>query len=368
MTPLPKFRYLIYVPDASSVNVINDWGIDNSLTTTDIDIALSQPFSVAAVRVMFNKPNVFNYTPALSAIDLSKFDLVILSDIEYSQICEIKIWAEQNQIVNYVVALGGLNHNEQLDKTCMVYRPWWAYNLLRHNPVYQDTHAAEKPYLFEALLGARRPHRDYVMMALDKIGLLDRSLVTYRDCFPYGVINKMSERFQKIFYDTPLQWPYVSPNLKPEWEVRDSITNTVSSIMPYGIYQQTYYSIVCETQGTGNEFFMSEKITKCLLAGRIFVLFGPANFISKLHELGFRTWSSLLDESYDTEQIDEVRFEKAMQQVMKLAWFKDPKNVRLQIADVLKHNRVRFASLEEEYKQKMHDLLYAHIPKHHWLF
>ena len=368
MSDAPTFRYPIYTPDSSCPNVIEDWGIGESKTTTDINSALAQPFSIAAVRVLFNSPDVFNYDPALSRVDLSEFDLVILSDIEYSQINEIKEWAEKNQIFNYVLALGGLCHTEQIDSSCMVYRPWWVYNHVLRLNEYQDTHLEQKPFLFEALLGARRPHRDYVMMALDKTGLLDCSLVTYRDCFIGGIIDKTSQAFQERFYDTPLQWPYVSPNINPDWEVSDKITNgNVSLIVPYEIYRRTHYSIICETHGTGNVFFLAEKIAKCLFAGRIFVLFGPPNFLSKLNELGFQTWSSLIDESYDAELRDEIRFEKAMQQVMRLAWFENPKNMLWRIEAILQHNRDRFSSMQLQYKYEMYNLLHSHIPDEHWL-
>ena len=293
MTYPAKFRYPVYQPASQSIDVTADWGLGRFETTNDPALALSQPWSVAAVRVLCNEPGVFDYDPALADMDLSQFDLVLLSDIEYYSVKEIRAWIEKNKIQRYVLAVGGLVQGEELDQSCMVYRPWWAYNLLRHNE-YQDTYQDQKPYMFEALLGARRPHRDYVMMAMDKTGLLDRSIVTYRDCFEGKLIDRNCDQFQQTFYDTPLQWPYVSANLDPAWEVTDNITRSISPYVPWNIYQRSHYSIVCETLGTGTTFFWSEKVTKCLLARRIFVFFGAQGFLARMRQLGFETFSRSL--------------------------------------------------------------------------
>ncbi len=367
MTYPAKFRYPVYQPASQSIDVTADWGQGRFETTNDPALALSQPWSVAAVRVLCNEPGVFDYDPALADMDLSQFDLVLLSDIEYYSVKEIRAWIEKNKIQRYVLAVGGLVQGEELDQSCMVYRPWWAYNLLRHNE-YQDTYQDQKPYMFEALLGARRPHRDYVMMAMDKTGLLDRSIVTYRDCFKGKLIDRNCDQFQQTFYDTPLQWPYVSANLDPAWEVTNNITHSISPYVPWNIYQRSHYSIVCETLGTGDTFFWSEKVTKCLLARRIFVFFGAQGFLARMRELGFATFNSILDESYDEHPVDSIRFERAMHQVLQLAYFENPKVLYKRIQAILDHNQARLRSYQIQFQATMSDLLHQHIAGGHWLW
>ncbi len=367
MTYPAKFRYPVYQPASQSIDVTADWGQGRFETTNDPALALSQPWSVAAVRVLCNEPGVFDYDPALADMDLSQFDLVLLSDIEYYSVKEIRAWIGKNKIQRYVLALGGLVQGEELDQSCMVYRPWWAYNLLRHNE-YQDTYQDQKPYMFEALLGARRPHRDYVMMAMDKTALLDRSIVTYRDCFEGKLIDRNCDQFQQTFYDTPLKWPYVSANLDPAWEVTHNITRSISPYVPWNIYQRSHYSIVCETLGTGTTFFWSEKVTKCLLARRIFVFFGAQGFLARMRELGFETFGSILDESYDEHPVDSIRFERAMHQVLQLAYFENPKVLYERIQTILDHNQSRLRSYQIQFQATMSDLLHQHIEGGHWLW
>lgn len=324
-----KFRYPVYNPCIDTVDVAADWGDFD--TTQCYQTALSQPFSVAAVRVFYDEPWVFNFDPVIAQLDVTAFDLVLLSDIEYYSQKQILDWVKSKGIKNYVLAVGGLN-NELLDSN-VVYRPYWAKSYLEKNSFGQlDT--SDRPYMFDCMLGARRPHRDYVMLALTRTGVLDKSIVTYRDCFPGGFVNSDSEHMAAQFPGTKLNWPYVSPNLDPSWEVADKINNQVNLVSPVNIFQKTNYSIVTETIGTGNSFFLSEKTTKCMSNYRPFVVFGPRHYLKNLRELGFQTFDTVIDESYDNEPVDSVRFQKAMMQVLQLTYFESVESV---------YNRVRFA-------------------------
>lgn len=357
------FKYPVYNPCWHTVDVAYDWGITN--TTQDIEVALAQPFSVAAIRVLYTEPTIHNYDPNFSPGDLSKFDLVLLSDIEYHTQEEIEAWIAKQGFKNYILAVGGINAGDQL-KENQVYRPYWMRNFLLKNTESQNHFLQNKPYLFDVLLGARRPHRDFVMLALDKVGLLDSSIVTYRDCFPGAVVDNQSVEFQNLFPETPLQWPYVSPHLNSEWEVTNNVNNQVSYVSPVEIYRKTWYSIVCETHGTGTNFFLSEKIPKAIFNRRIFVLFGPAGHLAKLRELGFETFSNLIDESYDNEPKDYKRFQMAMHQVMQLAWFEDPAKIYQSAQSIIERNYTRLHDLEQKFQRDQKAMLHKYIPGNHW--
>jgi hypothetical protein len=330
----------------------------------DIAVTMAQPFKIAAVSVMFDQPHVFNYNPTIKDIDLTKFDLVLLSDIEYSKQKDIEFWARQRGIKNYLIALGGSTATEHIDADRMIYRHHWIHEYTSRNS-FVDTSGINKPFLFDALLGARRPNRDYVMLGLTKTGLLDRSLVTYRDCFPGAVVNNQNAEFAKIFSDTELQWPYVSPHLDPAWEVAPAVNNQISFITPVDIYSRTYYSIVAETLGTGNGFFFSEKSIKAFFAQRIFVLFGNQCHLQRLRELGFKTFGAVIDESYDNNPLDFERFEMALHQLELLAR-QDPARVQQELRLVLEHNHQRLFSIVAETQAQMIRMVHAHTPAWCW--
>lgn len=358
-----EFKYPVYNPFHKTFDVALDWGL--RYTTQDINLALAQPFSVAAVPVFYNESYVHTYDPTLLDIDLSKFDLVLISDMEYYTQEGIEAWISRQNIKNYVLAVGGIDPTDNL-KPNQVYRPYWVRHFLNCNPTFQDNRADEKPYLFDVLLGARRPHRDYVMMALDKTKLLERSIATYRDCFPGAVINDQNNEFQKIFWDTPLRWPYVSPHLEPSWEVSNRINNQISFISPVEIYKKSWYSIICETAGTGTNFFLSEKTIKAMFNHRMFVMFGPVGYLAKLREQGFETFRLIIDESYDSEARDYKRFEMAMHQVMQLAWFEDPAEMYRLAQPVLEHNYNRLHEVEFKRQVELREMLHTYISGEHW--
>jgi hypothetical protein len=323
------------------------------------------------VPACFDDPNNFNYASfcqLVQHIDLSQFDLVLVSDIEQDRYSTILTWIARSKIRNYKIALGSKHYNEEGINNCTtVVRYWWMYNLMRRN--YVDEHMQfEKPYVFDALLGTRRPHRDFLMLNMQKHRpLLDRCVVTYRQGFPGEVINEQTTNIHNYFPGYKLEWPYISPNLDHKWEIKDAIgkiTGPIQSISPYvpwEIYKNTWYTVVCETGFTGDAFFLTEKTSKVLFAKRIFVLFGTQWFLTNLRKLGFKTFGSIIDESYDEEPIDIVRYQKAWAQMLSLT-HQDPVEVYHKVEVILEHNRQRMFELERETSTRMQELLQQSIP------
>lgn len=72
-----------------------------------------------------------------------------------------------------------------------------------------------------------------------------------------------------------------------------------SAIIPTHAYMDSSLLFINETIVHNLEFFVTEKTIKGLLSGRPFIIIGCHRFLEKLRDLGFITWSSVLDESYD---------------------------------------------------------------------
>jgi hypothetical protein len=363
--PEPRFLYPVYNPCYRTVNAAHDWGLGIFDTTHDLDHVLSQPFKVAAVPVFYDDPDMFTWHPDVPKQDLSRFDLVLVSDPEYYDVNLVRDWINKQNIQHYVLATGGktscaLNtHNE-------LYRAYYIRPFLDLN-CYQETRSTHKPFLFDALLGAQRPHRSYVMRALTRVGLLDQCIATYRRGFPGSVMAAHSS-LDTAFPGVDLAWPYVSPNLDPSWEVADNVNNQVSFLSPLEIYRRCWYSIVCETLYTGSDFFLSEKTIKAMFNRRITVTFAPAGFLAHLRSQGFATFSNVMDESFDQEPRDHVRFNMVMHQLMQLAWFEDPVEIYRSCRELLDHNHQRLQELELARLREQREMLHQHIPGHHWLW
>lgn len=360
-----NYKYKVYNPCWQTVDCAHDWGFDQVQTTDNLSIALAQPYRIAAVRPFYNCTWIFSYDPLVWHGDLSTFDLVLISDPEYFTQEEIKKWCKENKIKHYLIALGGSSEQNNIDPTKMLYRNFYIERFVEGN-TFVDTGSNHKPYMFDALLGARRPNRDYVMLGLTQQGLLNQSIVTYRDVFLGGIINHQNQEFANIFAGTELNYPYVSPHLDPAWEVAENVNNQISFIVPERIYRQTHYSILTETLGTGGGFFMSEKSIKAIFAKRIFVLFGNRHHLKRLREFGFKTFSDVIDESYDECRLDFERFDLALKQVVNLSKL-DPADVQYRLKTVLDQNHARLIELIGEAKGQMLALIQSNTPPDVWL-
>ena len=139
------------------------------------------------------------------------------------------------------------------------------------------------------------------------------------------------------------------------------IEKSISPFVPWKIYRNTWYSAICETGFTGDGFFLTEKTTKALFAKRVFVMFGPCQFLKHLREFGFRTFGSIMDEDYDSELVDLIRYRQAFAQMLSLAQ-QDPVEIYNKVQPILEHNYNRLWELQQENQQKQKELLQQHIP------
>jgi len=331
----------VYAPN--SPLIFDEWFADNpaASSTTDIELALNQPIKIACVSPYYE-------------MDYSPFDLVLISDIEFNHIRPIKEWLANKNIVRYLIALGGLEGYTATGD--FIYRPWWMFNLINKN-TYRKSQQVPL-FDFDILLGSQKPHRDFVMAKMQSTALINNSIINYRDVFstPKFEDRTLTDHNMDILAGTRLAYPYISPNLNPEWEVKDTISYNVSDIVPWKIYDHTKYSVIAETVYE-RVFFLTEKTTKALFAKRIFVIFSCQDFLQQLRSLGFKTFNSIIDESYDRESNTIKRFEMAFKQVEFLAQ-SSYNSLSDQIQPILEHNHNRLFEYQQEIKTQMKNMVY----------
>lgn len=180
----------------------------------------------------------------------------------------------------------------------------------RTNEIYNKV---DKPYKFLFLNGRMRPHRKWLLLKLADLGLLLKSLYTNLD-------NKGAAD-RELFYivndvnlmtlDEPLHY------LPPEYEVdlyKDQIDKPSNEtnvkfhlfnnewgeayIKPEP-YIDTYFSLVTETVFLGSNSFRTEKIWKPIIIGHPWIAVANRGFYRDLHNMGFKTFNNVIDESFD---------------------------------------------------------------------
>lgn len=348
-----KNNLKVYSPGFQAI----EWGFGYD-QIVDVDTALAQPHSIAVLPVYCDRKTEFSYRPEFEHVSLDKFDLVLFTDIEWRSQTDLIAWIETMGVENWLLHTAGVWLTEPRHPR-VIYRPAWSFNFLRWNPPRPDF-PVDRPYAFECLLGARREHRDFVMLSLQQSGLIDRGIVTYRDLFIGHWIEQTPKRVARQFHDTKIQYPYVSPNLDSAWEVKPEMDNSVSGLVPWEIYNRTWFSVVCETLGQGQVFLSAEKTAKCFQARRLFVVFAIRGFLQRYRDWGFETFGDVIDESYDTELDDVRRWSRAFEQVQWLC-NQDLPSLLQKIKPQLDHNHNRLYEFDQEKTQELQNFVAAHL-------
>jgi len=168
--------------------------------------------------------------------------------------------------------------------------------------IYADiTLPDEKPpsKLFLTMNRVTRPHRRMVVCFLQACGLLDRSLVSFRDDKPQDT-HFSNPRLQRAWEEVQKKQPLVIDRDlsldEPQYMRSNFDVTGISEAWPY---RDTFFSIVCETEFSLPVLFLTEKIWKPLLCGHPFILVGTPGSMAYLNSLGFKTYSPSINEVYD---------------------------------------------------------------------
>lgn len=208
------------------------------------------------------------------------------------------------------------------------------YKNVKPSLLYQLRPHDAKPYMFDALLGRKKPHRTHAHEFLHNHNIASQGIVTY--------VNDYS--LENIAGDDN-KWLWESEGLEGHenalWTV-DRVKYfghkmSLSQVVPLSVYNQSAYSLVCETNFDPGYIFFTEKTVKPILGRRLFIMLSHQYSLAKLREFGFRTFHGIIDESYDEEERAVYRHEAAMEQ---LKWLcqQDQTKILAKCHDIVNHN------------------------------
>jgi len=128
-------------------------------------------------------------------------------------------------------------------------------------------------------------------------------------------------------FDQPAGWVYF----------QDSLTNI------HKHYQKYFVEIVVETDPHTDNFF-TEKTLKNFYLGKPFLLLSGPGSLKYLHSMGFKTFESEFDESYDTEPSIAKRLAILFKEIDRLANLTVPQlaEMHTRLRPIFEHNRQRF--------------------------
>lgn len=191
---------------------------------------------------------------------------------------------------------------------------------------------SNKPKLFDILLGCQRTHRDFIFNYVHENALNNQSIMTYfrRWNLDLRKTDYVFESDDVEFIETPQQTIHQI--------YYHGYQMPLSQVVPFVIYNQTYYSVVAETNAVNEFNFYTEKIVKPIISKRMFIMIAGQNYLANLKKLGFKTFSDVINESYDLEPDNTRRWQMAMDQVKFLST-QDPVEIYAKIKDVVEHNQ-----------------------------
>jgi hypothetical protein len=207
-----------------------------------------------------------------------------------------------------------------------------------------SVHLNPRPYDFTLLSRTHKWWRATVVADLHRLGLLDQSQWSYNtvsigdleqdnpievDCFEH--LRSDIGTFLK-------QAPYACDSLSADQHNHHHITQISH-------YTDSYFNIVLETHfdadGSGGAF-LTEKTFKPIKHAQPFVIVGAPGSLQALRNLGYRTFDSILDNTYDTIPDNTQRWRTVRSLIERIKH--NPRQVFDACVDDVVHNQQLFAA------------------------
>lgn len=199
-------------------------------------------------------------------------------------------------------------------------------DLLEHCiPFYKKSKNFKK---WDFLMGGSSPTKDYLYENIKNHNTFSQTFLTY--------------------YRNDTKKGYWSNFVKvPKNHTAETIYNRFESMLRFSdlidpeIYNQTFFTALIETCIHPDFGVFTEKTAKPIIAKRPFVVFGSVGQLRALRELGFKTFSPVIDEDYDMITNERDRFKKVLDSMQELSR-QDPFVVYEKLKEVLDHNKKHF--------------------------
>jgi hypothetical protein len=259
-----------------------------------------------------------------------------------------QIWDKCHRDNIYWLLPGSVNDRDDINKHIIYWGDWFktTAHLYKNLPekLTELKPYQTKPMMFDALLGSPKPHRDFVFNAVKQNNLQNKIVI------PYGGNWDNNEFYAKDYFI----W---EPDCIPQKKIIGTadaveycgVYTGLSRVIPIKVFNDTAYSIITETDHDNTLSFFSEKTAKPLIARRLFIAFTGYKFLQNLRELGFQTFDSVIDESYDLILNDNDRYTAAFEQVKYLCT-QDQFTILSKIQPVVEHNHNLIMSTDWVYR------------------
>jgi len=238
-----------------------------------------------------------------------------------------------NNIMTHQYSLGGFSE------------PFKQYfnkdNLFQNNLALCEksvTQHAKRNYYFTCLMLRPRSHRTAIMLHLMERGHVDKGMVSYFGN-EFGSKDAQTVETDELTYENISHLPS-GKRLISQWDklLKASpitIDSTLKSIKEHGwasfffprefiedtasLNKRSYFEIVTETHFTDDScLYLTEKSIWPIVSLQPFITVGSPFTLKYLQDLGFQTFSPVIDETYDSIADPNLRMELIMKEIDRL--------------------------------------------------
>lgn len=171
-----------------------------------------------------------------------------------------------------------------------------------------------------------RPHRFALGMFFEKYNLWDKGEFTFLLC---NKKKEDDELIEALSLETSKQNSIYRDNFfnKLPLEIDTKFLIEGNELYNFGtsriyykpIYEKTAINIVTETTFSKNLVFISEKTFHPIINLQPFIMVASNGQLKELRNLGFKTFGHVIDESYDDEENNHIRFKKVCHEILRLS-------------------------------------------------
>lgn len=299
---------------------------------------------------LISRKEFYNYTEDIKEIAEKRIATIIMSNPHEGSWTIIGQchWLNimQQAIEKKIAIVGGGDMDDRFD--CLRYDSFlpkvldYEENIAAQKD-YWDNWTSARPYKFLFLNGRGRPHRQLLIQNL--ADLLPEAIWTNLDSAA-GPVKILGPEYEFDFYQdkqTVAAEGYVKYEL-----FNDQWGEIYLRAKPY---LDTHFSLVTETVFDYPYSFRTEKIAKPLAIGHPFIAVSNYGYYRDLHNLGFKTFGHLIDESFDQLENSQDRLTRIEQTVRDLCQ-QDLAKFSEEAYNICKYNQQRLAELHVEIRQE----------------
>ena len=224
----------------------------------------------------------------------------------------------------------------------------------RTDEIYNKT---DKSYKFLFLNGRSRGHRQYLINRFLNSGLLDHTIWTNLDT-RNGPLKHLSNKYEVNRYTKNIG---LANNEFVKYDLFDNEWGEI--YLKAEPYIDTYFSLVTETVFNYPYSFRTEKIWKPVAMGHPFVAVANQGYYRDLHNLGFKTFGHVVDESFDSIENNHDRLNRIAQVVEDLCQ-QDLASFLAACYNTCKYNQQHLAEMRVQVRQAFPDRFAQFIQQH----